>query len=410
MLRKNFDPKQNYRAVIYARMSTAQQNERSPEQQVDEIRRRMKSLDYHWNIVKVYRDDAISGRYQSRRLGYQEMLREIRTGAINTDLILVDTLERLGRVEELPTIRKELLEQHGVLVLTGDVNFCDPTSPQGKAFGMIEAMRATEDGRIKAHNVLRGKRDAAMRKRWPGGPPPFGYMLRTVMKTVNGREEVDYCLLVPNPATRWIIELLFELAEQTSHGATRLAKLLNADTRIPDEQKPFQPETIAYWLNSSIYFGDLIWAKNSTGIVNDVRVVEANAPEDVVKVAEYCEPLVSRERWNNVQAVRQVRRERSLAARQRKQSDDGKLIKAKAPGMTLNYLLSGLLYCECGLRMVASSGGAYITRDGTQRRYAGYVCPGYVGGHCENNSRVPEEWIRSVVINKLRERLFPDLL
>lgn len=409
MLRKDFDPKQNYRAVIYARMSTAQQNERSPDQQVDEIQRRIKSFGYSWTIVKVYRDDGKSGRYQSKRPGYQQMLRDLRTGAIIADLILVDTVERLGRVEELPTIRKELIEQHGILVLTGDSKFADPNTPQGKALGMFEAMRATEDGRIKAHNVLRGKRDAAKRKHWPGGPPPFGFKLQSIMKTVNGREEVDYCLLVPNSATRWIIELLFELAEQTSHGSTRLAKLLNDDTRIPGEHKPFRPETITYWLDSPIYYGDLIWAKNTTGIVSDTRVVEANDPDEMLHVVEFCEPLVPRERWNNVQAVRQVRRERSLAARGRKKNDDLKLIKAKAPGLTLNYLLSGLLHCECGLRMVASSGGAYTATDGTQRRYASYACPGYLAGHCENNTRVPEEWIRTVVINTLRERLLPDL-
>lgn len=408
MLNNVFDPKKHYRAVIYARMSSDRQNPRSPDQQVEEIQRRITGLGHRWNVVKVYRDDGISGQFLRKRPGFQSMLTDVRTGSMNVDLILVDTLERLGRVDELPTIRKELFEQNGVLVLTGDSNFADPNTPQGKALGMFEAMRATEDGRVKAHNVLRGKRDAAKQKRWPGGPPPFGYKLQSIMKSVNGREEVDYCLLVPNPATRWIIQLLYELAEQTSHGSTRLAKMLNDDTRIPEEQKPFQPETIAYWLDSAIYYGDLVWARNTTGIVSDTRVVEANAQDEVLHVTEFCEPLVSRERWHNVQSVRQVRRERSLAARRRKQNDDVKLIKAKAPGLTLNYLLSGLLYCECGLRMSISSCGGYTAKDGTQRRYSAYVCPGYLGGHCENNTRVPEEWIRSVVINKLRERLFLD--
>lgn len=408
MLNNVFDPKKNYRVAIYARMSSDRQNPRSPDQQVEEILRRIKALGYPWNVAKVYRDDGISGQYQRKRPGYQDMLKEVRTGSMNVDMILVDTLERLGRVEELPTIRRELYIHHGVLVLTGDSNFADPNTPQGRALGMVEAMRATEDGRVKSHNVSRGKWDAAMQKHWPGGPPPFGYMLRSIMKTVNGREEVDHCLLLPNPATRWIIELLFEIAEQTSHGSTRLAKALNSDTRIPDEHKPFQPETIAYWLNSAIYCGDLVWAKNATGIVDDMRVVEPNAPEDVLHVAEYCEPLVPRERWNNVQAVRQVRRERSQAARRRKLSPDAKQIKAQAPGLTLNYLLSGLLYCECGLRMIASSGSAYIARNGNSRRYVSYVCPGYTGGHCTNGTRVPEEWIRKVVVDKLRERLLPD--
>jgi hypothetical protein len=103
-----------------------------------------------------------------------------------------------------------------------------------------------------------------------------------------------------------------------------------------------------------------------------------------------------------------VRRERSLAARRRKTPADGKQIEAPAPGLTLNYLLSGLLFCKCTLRMTASSSTAYVAKDGTERRYTSYVCPGYLGGHCDNGTRVPEEWIRSVVIGKLRERLFPE--
>ncbi len=408
MLKRVFDPKRPYRVVLYVRMSSDKQNPRSPDQQIAEIKRRLHALGYRWVVVTIYRDEAVSGKFLRKRKGYQKMLRDLKTGTVVADLILVDTLERLGRVDELPTIRKELFERHGILVLTADSNFADPNTPQGRALGMVESMRAVEDGRIKAHNVVRGKRDAAELKHWPGGPPPFGYMLQSVMTTVKGREEVDHCLLVPNPATRWIIELLFETAERTSHGSTRLARALTDDLRIPDQYKPFQPETAAYWLDSRIYYGDLYWGENSTGVVDDMRVVEPNAPEDVLHVAEFCEPLVTRERWNNVQAVRRVRRERALAARRRQADSEGKQLAATAPGLTLNYLLSGLLFCECGLRMTASSSSLYVAKDGSPRRYTSYVCPGYLGGLCYNGTRVSEEWIRSVVIGKLRERLFPE--
>ncbi|MBL9089927.1 MAG: recombinase family protein [Planctomycetaceae bacterium] len=408
MLKRVFDPKRPYRVVLYVRMSSDKQNPRSPDQQIAEIKRRLRALGYRWVIVTIYRDDAVSGKYLRKRKGFQKMLRELKTGTVVADLILVDTLERLGRVDELPTIRKELFERHGILVLTADSNFADPNTPQGRALGMVESMRAVEDGRVKAHNVVRGKRDAAELKHWPGGPPPMGYMLKSVMTEVKGREEVDYCLLVPNPATRRIIEILFELAERTSHGSTRLARALNDDPRILAEYKPFQPESVAYWLDSRIYYGDLYWGQNATGVVDDTRVVEPNAPEEVLHVENFCEPLVTRERWNDVHAVRLVRRERALAARRRHAESEGKQLDAPAPGLTLNYLLSGLLFCECGLRMVASSSSPYVAKDGTERRYTSYVCPGYLGGHCENCTRVPEEWVRSVVIGKLCERLFPE--
>lgn len=408
MLKRHFDPKRSYRAVLYVRMSSDRQNPRSPDQQVDEIKRRLKAAGYRWPIVKIYRDDGVSGRYLRKRVDYQKMLSELKTGTVKADLILVDTLERLGRVNSLQTIRSELFDRHGILVLTADSNFADPNSPQGAALGFVEAVRATEDGRIKAHNVLRGKLDAAELKRWPGGPPPFGFKLESVMTMVRGREEVDHCLLVPDPETGWIMTRLFERAAQTSHGSTRLARALNDDPEIPEKYKPFLPETIAYWLDNPIYYGDLRWNQHSTGIVDDTRVVEANAPDQVLLVREFCRGLISRQAWEEVQTVRRVRRTRALEARRRKHTDDGKQIQAPAPGVTLNYLLSGLLFCECGLRMVASSSTPYTDKAGGVRRYTSYVCPGYLARHCSNDTRVPEAWIRQAVIDKLRERLFPD--
>jgi DNA invertase Pin-like site-specific DNA recombinase len=409
MLKRFFDPKLAYRVVLYLRMSSDQQNKRSPEQQQREIETRLRALGYEWVIVKIYRDDAKSGRYLRKRPGYQKMIRDIKAGTLAADLILVDTLERFGRVDELPVIRKELFERHGVLVLTADSNFADPNTPQGKALGMVESMRATEHGRILGHNVLRGKRDAVLQKRWPGGAPPFGCMLRSVMKTVNGREEVDYCVLVPNPTTSWIIALLFRTAAESGWGMTRLARFLNEHPDIPDDLKPFQPSTVGYWLDHEIYYGELVWEKNSTGIVDDTRVVEPNVAEDVLRVPDFCEPLISRELWLEVQRLRDVRRRRSTNRRRQRTANPEKQIVAPAPGMTVRYLLSGLVYCaECGLRMTASSSGEYVTKDGEAKRYTSYVCPGYLGRHCSNGTRVSEEWLRTVVVGKIRERLFPD--
>ena len=408
MLKRFFDPTLVYRVVVYLRMSSELQNKRSPQQQLNEIKRRLKALGYKWVIVKVYRDDAKSGRYLRNRPGYQKMMQEIKSGVVVADLILVDTLERFGRVEEFQGIRKELYERFGVLVLTGDTDFADPNTPQGKALGMFESMRASEHGRILGHNVLRGKRDAALQKHWPGGPPPFGYMLKSIMKTVNGREEVDYSDLIPNPETAGIIDKLFREAAATSWGTTKLARFLNEHANIPEKFKPFQPSTIGYWLDNRIYYGELLWEQNSTGIVDDMRVVERNAEEDMLRVADFCEPIVDREVWEQVQAVRQMRRDRIAEARRRKTEANGKLIEPPAPGVSVKFLLSGLVFCsECGLRMKPSSSPEYITKSGEAVRYVSYVCAGYLAGHCENSIHVREQWLREVVVAKIRERLFP---
>jgi len=408
MLKRFFDPKLAYRIAVYLRMSSDQQNKRSPEQQLAEIKRTLKALSYNWIIVETYRDDAKTGRLLRNRKDYQRMMQGIKTGEINVDIVLVDTIERFGRVEELQAIRKELYEKHGVLVLTADTGFTDPNTPQGKAMGMVEAMRASEHGRILGHNVLRGKRDAAEQGHWPGGPPPFGLMLENIMKDVKGRQEVDHSILVHNPETNWIMKLLFDKACETGWGQTRLARFLNDHLDIPDKFKPFQAPSVGYWLDNPIYSGELLWEQNSTGIVDDARVVERNRPEDMLRVPHFCTPTVSRQQQEAIWVVRHARRNAILAARAGAKRNDGKLIDPPAPGMTLKYLLTGLVRCgHCKRAMNPCSSAAYVTKSGESKRYTAYSCPGSVSGACENCTRVPEEWLREIVIETLRERLFP---
>src|SRR4051794_8331056 len=114
MLRRRFDPLKPLVVVLYLRMSSDEQNPRSPQQQRDTIEMILKRLGYPWVIAKVYTDEAVSGRYFRRRSGLQQMLRDIRTGAVQADAILVDTFERFGRADETALLRQELCQQFGV--------------------------------------------------------------------------------------------------------------------------------------------------------------------------------------------------------------------------------------------------------------------------------------------------------
>ena len=365
MLKRRFDPMMPLLVILYLRMSSEEQNPRSPQQQRDTIEATLQRLGYPWTIVNAYTDEAISGRYLRRRLGFQKMLRDIRTGTIKADAILVDTFERFGRADELAALRQELYQRHGVLVLTADTQFADPTSIPGRALAAFESLRATEENRVKAHQVLRGKRDAARQGHWPGGPAPFGYLLRSVMVERHGRMEVDHCILVSDPETAWIIQLLFELARTKGLGSTRLARMLNEDPNIQTKYKPFYDQTVNYWLKQPIYYGELIWEVHATAVVDDRRVIERNPEEDFIRVPNFCEPLVSREAWDAVQELRRERSERARRARQAKRDSCGKQIPAVTPGLALTYLLSGLVRCgECQRAMIISTSPAYTTKDG----------------------------------------------
>jgi DNA invertase Pin-like site-specific DNA recombinase len=406
MLKRTFNLYLPYRVVLYLRMSSDLQNKRSPEQQKKEIFRRIKAMKLPWKVVKVYIDDGKSGRLIRNRKSYQRMMRDLKSGMVQAEIIAVDMVERFGRVDELNDIRKELEQRYGILVLAGNTNFADPTTQEGRALGFVETMRATQDGEVKAHNVLRGKRDAVELGHWPGSKPPFGYKLKRHIGIVKGREEVTHTTLEPDSESDWLIEKLFQLAKDTAWGTARLACAFNDDASIPAKFKPFQGPSIGYWLDSEIYKGDLVWPKCNTGIVDDARVVKPADAEETRRYPNFCKPLVDESLWNEVQALREARRRRHHGGR-KSQTGDERLIEPLAPGVVLTYLLTGLVCCgRCHRSMTPNSSRAYKAKDGTMRRYVSYVCPGFLGGHCPNSQRVPEQWLRQVVVDLVRQRFF----
>lgn len=401
MFRRNFSHSAIENVVCYARMSLDSQNPASPEQQQGMIRSRMRSCGFNWKILDMYRDDGETGRLVRNRPGFLRMLSDIKLGRIKIEAILVDTIERFGRMEDLDKFRRDLHLKHHVAVLCADRNFADPFSADGRIASAFENVRAAEDSRIKGHTVLRGKYHAIDMKYWPGGPVPFGLKLELVTIDKRGGREWKHHRLVPDPETFQIMVRQFmQSLENPTWGQTRLAKWLNAQPDIPDKFKPFLADTVGKRLRNPIYCGELVWDQNATGIIDDVRVLERNNEEDVIRVPDFCEPIVPREVFDQVQAYHRAR------TRDRENPDC-----SRGPGSGVNYRypLTGLVRCgHCNASMVPNSSSTYKAKSGEERNYCSYVCPNSHAGSCRNRKRIKEDWLRSQIIGKLRERLFPD--
>ena len=218
MIKRTFDPRKPLKVVYYLRMSNDAQNPRSPDQLRDTIDAAVRRNGFPWTTVAIYKDSGISGRLLRGRPDFQRMLRDLATGRVEADAIATDTFERFGRGSRFDTLRTRLREQLGVLVLTCDSGFLDPTTAAGQITAALEGVRGGEDNRVKAHNVRRGKRDTANLGHWPGGPAPFGYKLRNVMVEKNGREEVAYSLLEPEPGQAVVIPKAFNMAADQGLG------------------------------------------------------------------------------------------------------------------------------------------------------------------------------------------------
>jgi DNA invertase Pin-like site-specific DNA recombinase len=413
MIQRHYKAQLAYKVVIYARMSDKKQNKRSPEQQIASVQEKMQRCGCPWTIVRIYRDDGIKGRYLRRRVGLQHLLRDIQAGLIQIDLIVVDTFERFGRAEEFEGIRRKLMVEHGVLIVSADTEFADPTGMTGKAIGMVEQVRSTEDGRIKAHNVVRGKKDAIRLGRWPGGPVPLGLRLKKIVDNA-GSEPDLYSLPEPDPDSDWIVVKVFQKAFETGWAGTRLARWLNPDASIPAKFKPFSNSTINYILANEIYIGVYVWGALNTDIINDCRVVEANPhPEEVLRVEGFCRPIIERTIFEAVRSMRErraaafaiVRAAAATAAGDAGGTEGCKLIQPMAAGISIKYAWAGMVRCAiCKASMVPHTSGRR-SKAGTTYTY--YVCPRHIDSACSNAQHVREQQLARAAADRLRVRLFP---
>jgi DNA invertase Pin-like site-specific DNA recombinase len=106
MIKLAYNPKNPYGFVDYLRFSSEKQNKRSPDQQFATIQEGITRNGYPWRELRSYRDDGIAGRFIRRRPAFQQMLRDIALGVVQPDLIVVDTMERFGRADEIEGTRR----------------------------------------------------------------------------------------------------------------------------------------------------------------------------------------------------------------------------------------------------------------------------------------------------------------
>lgn len=410
MINRNLDFSKPLRYVRYARMSTEQQNPESPEQQFDEIDRTRLRLGFHqWVHVRDFRDDGMSGRYMKKRPGVSQLLNEVETDLLRIDAILVDTLERFGRVSQLTAIRHNLWKRHAVVILTADSNFSDPTSNVGEMYGAMEAMRANSANAQKAHDVLRGKIKTAENKRWPGAEPPCGYKLAARSESLTRRngKTVDrlHHVLVPDPATMGIPQRIFQLAFELGWGRVRIANHLNAAPEFVARHGKISQSTVGQIMTSTIYKGLLRFNKLATDVVDERRITQKNEQSEIIEVPDFCDALVAADIVDKVIADVEKRGSRIRLLRDQKVACDGKQIKPVVCGLVLKYPLSGLVRCgDCGAAMRPAKSG---TKSKTQGTYIYYKCPCAIDSRCRNKSYVRGDWLWDVVIARLRQQLFP---
>lgn len=181
------------RAVIYARFSSDKQNPLSCDDQIAELAPWIAAQG--WQLVGVYRDDAVSGREFAKRAGWQGLLRAARSSERPFDLVCLFDVDRWSRKFLSSMSGAHELERRGVKIATRELGIVDFNDFADQVRFALESSLAHATSEKISKHTRRGQAQRIGIVSKAGGRAPFGYRRKPIRNedgdTVAVELEVD---------------------------------------------------------------------------------------------------------------------------------------------------------------------------------------------------------------------------
>lgn len=331
--------------AIYVRFSSEKQDARSAD---DQIRRcRAFATEHGWNVVKVYKDEGLSGRSLDRP-AFQAMLAEAKRGKRSAfRAVLVDDPSRLGR--DLGLTWRTIFED----LAAAGIALWDVSSGQSSqganarlVFGVqgLIADAYLETLRKQTHRGLEGR----ALEGFSAGGRCFGY------STINEPDPADperpRKLYVVNEEEARIVRRIFADYAAGASLPSIVDALNGAGTAAPDDghskknARGWSRSLLHSMLRNERYSGKIVWNKREwfKDPVTRRRRYRERPKKEWVTFEDPKLAIVDPATWEKVQARHKVQAPK--AARKRRDGDP------------LEHLLTGLLRCGvCGGPMIIVS-------------------------------------------------------
>lgn len=347
-----------WKAALYVRLSVEFNGKRGDSLETQrQIMEAYIALCPDIEIVGVYTDNGITGQHFERR-EFQRMLADAEAGKI--DCIVVKDLSRLGRnaIDSGYYIEKFFPLHHIRFIAVNDQYDSEDAENSGNHIIVPLKNIINEAYAADISRKVRSQAHQAMQDgEFIGARPPFGY-----------RKDPDNChKLLVNEDTAPVVRQIFAWAADGVALNVIVKKLNEADIVTPGYylasvgiitnkklmgSGKWQTWTVAKILADEVYTGDMVQGKS----VSVRHRQTPTKPEDWIVVRGTHEPLISRELFNQVQAIRQ-----KMAA---------KYTQTPKVPYTEN-ILRGRVFCGCC--------GKNLHR---QKSHNGYIY------HCISNQRI----------------------
>ncbi len=303
------------KAVIYARYSHDSQREESIDAQIRAIRKYAANKEIE--IIKIYADHGVSGRSDDR----DEFLKMIRESKyLKYDYVIVHKLDRFARNRYDAAVNRKTLKDNGKTIISVLENLDD--SPESILLeSLLDGLNEYFSANL-SREVAKGMKENAYKCKFNGGTLALGYK-----SNENNEYEIDQ---VEAQLIRKVFQMYVE-----GYKVGQISDYLKENGIKSRNNRPLSKSSINYIVQNEKYIG----------------VYKTKIKGETIKIENGIPAIVDKETFKKAQ-----QRVKDLSFK-------GRLISRH------NYLLSGMISCNCGAEMVGESA------FGRSKKYFYYRCP-----------------------------------
>jgi DNA invertase Pin-like site-specific DNA recombinase len=350
-------------------------------------------------IVRTYADRGRSGVRLDGRDDLQRLIRDVKSGQTDFDVVLVYDVSRWGRFQDADesAYYEFMCKDAGIRVLYCAEQFENDGSLVSAILKNIKRVMAGEYSRELSEKVSVGQSRLAALGFWQGGPA--GYGIRRQLIDQNGKLkgklelgerkslQTDRVILVPGPQSEQkIIRRIFKSFVIEKKTRTRIAFELNAEKIKNAAGRRWTSLTIHNILKNEIYLGHSVYGRKSIKLgQKSVR----NPPEMWIRHDNAFKGIVAPELFAEAQ--------KRIAERRHIRSDQEMLDLLSALWRKKGYLSVQLMLSSQEVPRPAS----YVLRFGSV--YAAYERIGYQRGSRYNfkKNRAQVETVINTVVDDI---------
>ena len=333
-----------FRAAQYVRMSTEHQ-QYSTENQADKIREY--AIRRNIEIVRTYADEGKSGLRIDGRQALQQLIKDVETGNVDFQIILVYDVSRWGRFQDADesAYYEYICRRAGIQVAYCAEQFENDGSPVSTIVKGVKRAMAGEYSRELSAKVFAGQCRLIELGFRQGGPA--GYGLRRVLIDQSGAVkselargehkslQTDRVILHPGPDHEVaVINQIYHWLVDDNLAESEIAERLNSRGIQTDLGREWTRATVREVLSNEKYIGNNVYNRRSFKLKKH-RVV--NSPEMWIKKESAFEAIVPPELFYTAQGI--------LRARSYRYSNDELIEKLRRLYQQRGYL-SGLIIDE----------------------------------------------------------------